>query len=66
MIEHDDELGGVLHCQKDNLHVSLAEIFSWLNEVLNYRPVGPAAVMVGAADYRLRPPRQTGRSRKTR
>ncbi|MDP6799818.1 MAG: alpha/beta hydrolase [SAR202 cluster bacterium] len=42
VIEHDNELGGVLHCQKDNLHVIQAEVFNWLNDVLDYRPIGPA------------------------
>jgi pimeloyl-ACP methyl ester carboxylesterase len=49
VIERDNELGGVLHCQKDNLHVIQAEIFNWLNEVLDYRPIGPAKAAATAA-----------------
>ncbi len=41
VIEHDNELGGVLHCQKDNLHVVVAEAFNWLNDVLSYQPPQP-------------------------
>ncbi len=41
VIEHDNELGGVLHCQKDNLHVVQAEVFNWLNDVLDYHPPKP-------------------------
>lgn len=43
-IEHDYGLGGVLHCQKDNLHVLQAEVFNWLNDVLGYIPPKPAEV----------------------
>lgn len=41
VIEHTNELGGVLHCQKDNLHVVQAEVFNWLNDVLDHRPPKP-------------------------
>ena len=36
----ESDLGGVAHCQKDNLHALHAETFNWLNTVLDYRP-GP-------------------------
>jgi len=32
-IERDEGLGGVLHCQKDNLHVAHFETLNWLKEV---------------------------------
>lgn len=33
IIERDEGLGGVLHCQKDNLHVAHFETLNWLKEV---------------------------------
>lgn len=41
VIEHDNELGGVLHCQKDNLHVMVSEVFNWLNDILGFQPPRP-------------------------
>lgn len=38
VIERDEGLGGVAHCNKDNLHVMHAETFNFLNDVLGYRP----------------------------
>lgn len=33
VIERDEGLGGVLHCQKDNLHVAHFETLNWLYEI---------------------------------
>lgn len=38
VVERAHGLGGVTHCQKDNLHVMHAHTFNFLNEVLGYRP----------------------------
>jgi hypothetical protein len=38
VVERAQGLGGVTHCQKDNLHVMHAHTFNFLNEVLGYRP----------------------------
>jgi hypothetical protein len=38
VIERGEGLGGVLHCNLDNLHVLHAPTFNWLNDVLDYRP----------------------------
>ena len=38
VVERAQGLGGVTHCQKDNLHVMHAHTFNFLNEVLHYRP----------------------------
>ena len=38
VVERAQGLGGVTHCNKDNLHVMHAHTFNFLNEVLNYRP----------------------------
>ena len=38
IVERAQGLGGVTHCQKDNLHVMHAHTFNFLNEVLDYRP----------------------------
>ncbi|MGH7529862.1 MAG: alpha/beta hydrolase family protein [Gemmatimonadales bacterium] len=38
VVERAHGMGGVTHCQKDNLHVMHAYTFSFLNEVLAYRP----------------------------
>ena len=38
VVERAEGLGGVTHCQKDNLHVMHADTFNFLNEVLGYRP----------------------------
>lgn len=32
-IERDEGLGGVLHCQKDNLHIAHSETLNWLHEI---------------------------------
>jgi pimeloyl-ACP methyl ester carboxylesterase len=40
VIERPEGLGGVTHCQKDNLHVMHAHTFNFLNEVLGYKPSG--------------------------
>lgn len=32
-IERDEELGGLLHCQKDNLHIAHYETLNWLHEI---------------------------------
>lgn len=34
VVEPGEGLGGITHCQKDNLHVLHAETFNWLNSVL--------------------------------
>ena len=49
VVEHHNELGGVLHCQKDNLHVVQAEVFNWLNDVLDHRPPRPGTVVAKSA-----------------
>jgi hypothetical protein len=38
VVERAQGLGGVTHCNKDNLHVMHAHTFNFLNEVLDYRP----------------------------
>jgi fermentation-respiration switch protein FrsA (DUF1100 family) len=38
IVERAQGLGGVTHCNKDNLHVMHAHTFNFLNEVLDYRP----------------------------
>ncbi len=38
VVERAHGMGGVTHCQKDNLHVMHAHTFNFLNEVLGYRP----------------------------
>jgi pimeloyl-ACP methyl ester carboxylesterase len=38
VVERAQGLGGVTHCNKDNLHVMHAHTFNFLNEVLSYRP----------------------------
>ncbi|MDA1226475.1 MAG: prolyl oligopeptidase family serine peptidase [Chloroflexi bacterium] len=48
VIERDNELGGVLHCQKDNLHLVQAEIFNWLNDVLGHALPRPHLMMAEA------------------
>ena len=35
VIEPGEGLGGVTHCQKDNLHVLHAETFNWLNSIFS-------------------------------
>ena len=47
VVERSHGLGGVLHCQKDNLHVLHAYTFNFLNEVLDYRPKTTASVAHG-------------------
>lgn len=47
VIERDHGLGGVTHCQKDNLHVMHAHTFNFLNDVLRYRP--PVSTIASAA-----------------
>jgi pimeloyl-ACP methyl ester carboxylesterase len=43
VVERAHGLGGVTHCQKDNLHVMHAHTFNFLNEVLAYRPDAQAS-----------------------
>jgi pimeloyl-ACP methyl ester carboxylesterase len=38
VVERAQGLGGVTHCNKDNLHVMHAHTFNFLNEVLGYTP----------------------------
>jgi alpha-beta hydrolase superfamily lysophospholipase len=40
VVERAHGMGGVTHCNKDNLHVMHAHTFNFLNEVLGYRPAG--------------------------
>lgn len=42
VVERAQGLGGVTHCNKDNLHVMHAHTFNFLNEVLGYRPAARA------------------------
>lgn len=49
VIDHDNGLGGVLHCHKDNLHVVQAEVFDWLNDTLGYVPPRPKEVKAAVA-----------------
>ncbi len=43
VVERAQGLGGVTHCQKDNLHVMHAHTFNFLNEVLGYKPEASSA-----------------------
>jgi len=43
VVERAHGLGGVTHCQKDNLHVMHAHTFNFLNEALGYRPAAARA-----------------------
>jgi hypothetical protein len=38
VIERGEGLGGVLHCNLDNLHILHSNTFNWLNDIFDYRP----------------------------
>lgn len=48
VVERDQGLGGVTHCNKDNLHVMHAYTFNFLNDVLKYEPAASSATTVAA------------------
>jgi hypothetical protein len=41
IVERDEGVGGVCHCQKDNLHVAHLETFNWFAETLGRPPKRP-------------------------
>lgn len=43
VIERDEGVGGVCHCQKDNLHVAHLETFNWFAQHLGRPPKRPLA-----------------------